>query len=118
MTTVKLIRGLSYLGYGVRVTRQDPILRTDDEKAARLIASGFFIAVPQDTPEPPRPVHEDRPITKYDTMNIKQLRAAAAELGVDLTGCKTKAAITNALANATLKDGPDINPMIVLQEEQ
>ena len=61
MKTLKLIRGLTYTGHGVKASRSSPLVKVNDETAAILLQNGFFIAVDPPgakvpaTPEAPKP---------------------------------------------------------------
>lgn len=50
MVAVRLTKHLSYNGYGIRATRDNPIVRTDPETAAALVTAGHFEYL--ETPEP------------------------------------------------------------------
>jgi hypothetical protein len=48
MKVVKLIKGLDYIGNGVKAVR-DESLSVEDSTADKLILSGYFAAVPTET---------------------------------------------------------------------
>jgi hypothetical protein len=54
MAMVRLIKLLSYRGFGIRATRENPEVTTDDETAATLVGSGYFeyLTPPEPPPEP------------------------------------------------------------------
>lgn len=90
---IRLKSAASYRGYGVTATRRSPCIEVDDDKAAVLIGSGFFVAAKESCaacspPEPP--ALPDRAIGVTDVMTVKELRAYAVKKGIDLSGVKTK----------------------------
>lgn len=121
MTRVRLIKGRSYQGHGITVTRANPFAEASDAIAAVLINGGFFIAANPD--ETPPPVHErpaNRAITSYDLMTMTQLKEAAAKEGISAKGM-SKAKLIEALACATEKKLPETEgslTMIALQEKE
>lgn len=87
MYKLKLLRGRSYTGNGVKATAVSPIIEVESKETSdSLIASGYFSLVSEATA--PSNMSDDKPITK---MTEKELEAYAAENGIDLTGCNKKA---------------------------
>ncbi len=99
MFKLRLIKGRSYTGNGVKVTAAAPFTETESkEKADALVASGYFSIVSESA----SPKNEERPL---DKMSEKELDAYAAENGIDISGLSKKAdklaAIQRALAEAS-----------------
>lgn len=59
MVAVKLTKHLSYNGYGIRATRDNPIVRTDTGTAAALVTAGHFEYL--DAPEPVIATQDHKP---------------------------------------------------------
>lgn len=98
--TVRLKSAASYRGHGVTATRHRPCIETDDDKAAVLIASGFFVAAEPSCPActPPQPeALPNRAVSVTDVMTVRELRAYAQKKGIDLSGAKTKAQIIKTI---------------------
>lgn len=103
MYHLKLCKGLSYYGMGgaVKATRQEPDVYTEDKATAdAAVASGFFALVGEvDAPWPPAGEvlgHLDP--EQLESMTVPDLKKLAADMGVDLKGCKDKPAIIAAIA--------------------
>lgn len=98
MFTLKLTKGRSYTGYGVKATVRKPLVEVDKKDVSdALIASGYFSLIEAAVPE----TGGEKPLEK---MTEKELEAYAAENGIDLAGASKKAeklaAIQQALAAA------------------
>lgn len=98
MFKLRLVKGRSYTGNGIKVTAANPFTETDSKGVADVLAaSGYFSIVSE--PEPPKT--EEKPLEK---MSEKELEAYAAENGIDISGLSKKAdklaAIQRALAEA------------------
>lgn len=97
MSKVKLIKGRSYSGYGVKVSIECPCVDVDKKVADALVASGYFSLIAES--EDGSNSGGEKPIEK---MTEKELDAYAAENGIDLAGVSGKAkklaAIQEALA--------------------
>lgn len=99
MYHLKLCKGLSYYGMGgaLKATRQQPNVCTDDKVTAdAAVASGYFKLVgEQEAPGFPLPGevlgHLDP--EQLEDMTIPNLKKLAGKMGVDIKGCKDKAAI-------------------------
>lgn len=56
MSKLKLVKGLSYAGYGVSATAKRPIIDAPDKSTAdKLIASGYFTLIAEDTAPAEKP---------------------------------------------------------------
>ena len=112
MRHLRLKKGLSYTGPGVRATKaMRDVFLEDDKTADAAIATGYFEEVEGDTVMPP-----SKPPTgtleAVDTMGVTKLRAYAKEKGLDLewpsgTGADTiREDIRRALAEREAADDP------------
>lgn len=106
MCKLKLIKGRSYTGYGVKASAESPCVDVAKKEVAdALIASGYFSLI-EETPSGNS--GGEKPIEK---MTEKELDAYAAENGIDLAGVSGKAKklarIQEALATAD-DDGSDL----------
>jgi len=88
---IKLIKGRSYTYGDSTATMLKPFIDVDDETAEKLIADGYFEKVPGEEKVSAKVLtqnvdRENPAIIKKMTMG--ELNTLAAELGVDLSGCK------------------------------
>lgn len=104
MYHLKLCKGLSYYGMDgvLKATRQQPDVHTEDKATAdAAVASGFFKLVEaREIPDFP-PIGETTghlDPEQFESMTIPDLKKLAEKMGVDIKGCKDKAAIIAALA--------------------
>lgn len=107
MCRLKLIKGRSYTGYGVKVSAESPCVDVvKKEVADALIASGYFSLIEEAADGGNS--GGDKPIEK---MTEKELDAYAAENGIDLAGVSGKAKklakIQEVLAAAETGDDND-----------
>lgn len=104
MYHLKLCRGLSYYGMGgaLKATRQQPDVYTEDKATADdAVASGFFKFVGEgEAPDflPPGEVMGHLAPEQLESMTIADLKKLAADMSVDIKGCKDKAAIIAAIS--------------------
>lgn len=85
MRHLRLKKGLSYTGPGIRATKAAPDVFLEDDKAAdAAIASGYFKEVEDGSIVPP-PKAPTGTIEAIDTMGATKLRAYAKEKGLALT---------------------------------
>ena len=83
MKHLKLSKGLSYMGHGVTVTRQEPDVFVEDaDTAAALIATGYYTEAGNEPVTPPQAAPTGT-IEAIDTMGVTKLRAYAKEHGID-----------------------------------
>ena len=97
---VRLKSAASYRGYGITVTKQHPCIDIDDDLAAVLTGSGYFVAVDPSCSScsPPQPeALPNRAISITDVMSTKEMREYAEKHGIDLSGAKTKAQIVKII---------------------
>lgn len=88
MFKLKLAKGRSYSGYGVKATAGSPYVDVEKKETAdALAASGYFTLTEETTPAPASG-DKDKPLEK---MTEKELEAYAAENGIDLAGTGKKA---------------------------
>lgn len=101
MYHIKLIKALSYTGFGISATKDKPdVYIEDDETAEKVLATGYFETVfagPK-TLE----VTEEEADYRYggktlDEMNVSELETFATYKGVSLKGIKKKDAIISKL---------------------
>jgi hypothetical protein len=99
---LKLIKGRSYTGYGVKVRDDKPIVTVKDKETSdALMATGYFSLVNVgDSPAPPtisEPLNTDSDDNihehekQLEKMTEKQLESFAVENRIDLAGAKGKA---------------------------
>lgn len=105
MFKLRLVKGRSYTGNGIKVTAAKPFTETDSKEIAdALAASGYFSVVSESEP----PKTDEKPLEK---MSEKELEAYAAENGIDISGLSKKAdklaAIQQVLAGADDLFGDD-----------
>ena len=85
MYKLRLIKGRSYTGNGIKVTAEKPFVEiADKEIADALAASGYFSVISN---ELQTKLSEEKPIEK---MSEKELESYAAENGIDLTGLRKR----------------------------
>ena len=99
MFKLKLNKGRSYTGYGVKVDALNPFIEVEKKEVSdALVASGYFSFVDGGV-NADNDKGGDKPLEK---MTEKELDAYAAENGIDLSGASKKAdklaAIQQALA--------------------
>ena len=97
---VRLKTAASYRGHGVTVTKIKPCIDVDDELAAVLIGSGFFVPAGASCPacSPPQPeALPNRAISVTDLMTTKEMKEYAKKHGIDISGARTKAQIAEII---------------------
>lgn len=121
MTTLKLIKGLSYSG-AVRATKANPLVEVeDDETVAYLLAEGHFIAVDVPTTESTGNTGEETGDDETDDetpegiiqqdggeetptpeqlndMTVAELKAYAEKHSIDVSKCSKKADYMQAIS--------------------
>ena len=93
MAVIKYTGSRTYAGHGVFVSAINPIVEVTDEGAtARLLATGRFVIAGDDTSKAENTVSEvcSAPSVQW---SIKQLKAYAAENGIDLGGASKQSDI-------------------------
>jgi len=114
MYKIKLIRGHSYNGYGVKVKAEQPFVNVEDKETVDLLMeTGRFELVEVADGNGKEPDSGEDVVEKsVDKMNETELDAYATENGIDLTGLKKKAEKL-AKIQQTVADGngkePDFN---------
>lgn len=112
MYRLKLIKGKTYCGRGVKASQSDPIVCISDiEQANRLVQSGFlvFIENPNETArdesEEDFLFPEEEPVSEESPMLMELQQKTKAELmeyaenrGISVTGCKTKDDVITKIA--------------------
>ncbi|MCD8206694.1 MAG: hypothetical protein LUD72_02015 [Bacteroidales bacterium] len=100
--TLKLVKGLSYCGHGIRASAKIPAVTVDDETAAALLATGYFAPCGCDSAgdEPDEEADSEPDYAELAGMTKAELVQFADATGVDLTGCRTKADILTAISEA------------------
>lgn len=87
MYKLKLIRGLSYSGYGVKATNMHPVIEVDKKEVVdALIASGHFSLIVES-----KAGNNSVEVKPVEKMTEKELDTYANENGIDLTGISGKA---------------------------
>ena len=101
MYHLKLCKGLSYSNGKVTATRQRPDVFVDDKATAdAALASGYFKLIGEqgtDSFLPPGEVVGHLDPKQLESMSVPELKKLAGEMGVDIKGCKDKAAIIAAI---------------------
>lgn len=87
MYKVKLIKGLSYTG-AVHATKENPYVDVEDKETAdAVVATGYFELVEETADDNNDGGKNDKSgEAAIDDMTIAQLKAYAAEKGIDLAG--------------------------------
>ncbi|MCD8216696.1 MAG: hypothetical protein LUD01_01390 [Clostridiales bacterium] len=113
---LKLQKVKSYKGI-VRATQKAPYVTVDAETGAKLVATGYFVAVEEeDETEAESDDDEDSDSLDYEAlaaMTKMELAAYAEKNGISIAGCKTKAEI---LKTVSVANGGN-STMIDLQAE-
>ena len=119
MHKLKLIRGRSYCGRGVKATAKEPFVEVADKTTADYLVKSKrfeFVAAPvsdEDDPtnvDPPSNTPPGLGDAPSDQWTVPMLRAYATENDIDLTGLTVKADIL-AKIYETIAEGmkPDFN---------
>ena len=105
MYKVKLIRGLSYTG-AVHATKDNPYVDVESKEAAdAAVATGYFELVEATADDNTDGEKNDNSgATDLDKMTVPQLKAYAAEKGIDLEGASRKDDIIAKIAAAATAD--------------
>jgi len=91
MYHLKLSKGLSYYGGGIKATKKNPDVYVEDEASAALaLASGYFKLVSK---------------VFLEDMDNDELKKLAADMGVDATGLSHKE-LAERVAAETIEDDP------------
>lgn len=112
MYRLKLIKGKTYWGRGVKASQSDPIVCVSDtEQANQLVQSGFFTFVEnpnetaRDESEEDFLFPEEEPVSEESPMLMELQQKTKAELmeyaenrGISVTGCKTKDDVITKIA--------------------
>lgn len=110
MYKLKLVKGHSYTGYGVKATVKSPFVGVSSKEISdSLIASGYFsLAVETETPvaSTTAAAAETEAETDIEKMSLAQLKALAQQIGLDTKGLKSKADYIDAI-NAAEELFPD-----------
>lgn len=88
---ITLIKGISYTGFGgkVKATRKNPVATVEDKAIAdAAVASGFFKLVEEVNEAPLVTGHLDA--DQLQKMEVRDLKALAAQMGIDTKGMKAK----------------------------
>ena len=103
MYKLKLVRGLSYTGYGIKATKKEPCVNVEDKDIANYLLESkhFELAMSGETGSK-APSDGSMPSEQW---TIPQLQAFAAEKGIDIAGLKLKpeifAKVQEALAEGS-----------------
>ena len=110
MYKVKLIKGLSYTG-AVHATKDNPYVDVESKEAAdAAVATGYFELVEATADDNTADDNTDGEnndnsgATDLDKMTVPQLKAYAAEKGIDLEGASRKDDIIAKIAAAATAD--------------
>lgn len=105
MYKVKLIKGLSYTG-AVHATKDNPYVDVESKEAAdAAVATGYFELVEATADDNNDGEKNDNSgATDLDKMTVPQLKAYAAEKGIDLEGASRKDDIIAKIAAAATAD--------------
>ena len=102
MYHLRLCKALSYTGV-VSATRKEPDVFTEDKAIAdKAIASGYFQLVEAAEQEDTGQQEEENEVDYEELSNMTkaELTAYAAEHGISLEGCSTKADMLSAISVA------------------
>lgn len=106
MYKLKLVKGHSYTGYGVKATQKSPFVEVSSKEISdSLIASGYFsLAAETETPAVSTTVSaataETEAETDIEKMSLAQLKSLAQQIGLDTKGLKSKADYIEAINTA------------------
>lgn len=122
MYRLKLIKGRTYWGAGVKASQEKPFVEVEtEEHADHLVKTGYFIMVEEEMPVQTKentdadlvfPDGDDAEDCDSESSILEELQKKkkeeliqyASESGIDITGCKTKddmiSKILEALARA------------------
>lgn len=107
MYHLKLSKGLSYYGGGIKATKKNPDVYVEDEASANAaLASGYFklVSVSEEQEAPPpvegEPTQDSTPGKTLDKMTVSELETFATYKGVSLKGVRGKDNIIAALKEA------------------
>ena len=105
MYKVKLIKSLSYTG-AVHATKDNPYVDVESKEAAdAAVATGYFELVEATADDNTDGEKNDNSgATDLDKMTVPQLKAYAAEKGIDLEGASRKDDIIAKIAAAATAD--------------
>lgn len=130
MYHLKLIKGLSYYGGGIKATKKTPDVYVEDEASANAaLASGYFklVSVSEEQEVPPpaegEPAQDSTPGKTLDDMTVAELETFATYKGVSLKGVRGKdniiAALKGALGTEDTENEVDYGSptMVELQEQ-
>lgn len=108
MYHLKLIKALSYCGV-VKATQKSPDVFTEDKATAdAAVATGYFKLMEDNVaaaPAPEQTAHLDK--AQLEEMKFDDLKALAADMGVDTTGFKKKADYAEAIAAVEVTPDPE-----------
>ena len=101
MFKLKLIKGRSYTGYGVKADALNPFIEVEKKEVSdTLVASGYFSFVGELAN-----TNDDKGGDKsLEKMTEKELDAYAAENGIDLSGASKKADKLATIQQALAED--------------
>ncbi|MCD7958219.1 MAG: hypothetical protein LUF89_01505 [Ruminococcus sp.] len=108
MYKLKLVKGHSYTGYGVKATQKSPFVEVSSKEISdSLIASGYFsLAAETETPTASTIASAATAETEAETetdiekISLAQLKALAQQIGLDTKGLKSKADYIEAINTA------------------
>ncbi len=86
MFKLRLTKGRSYTGYGVKATAESPCVDVEKKEVADALVAGGYFALIDGTA--PASGSKDKPLEK---MTEKELEVYAVENGIDLEGAGKKA---------------------------
>lgn len=118
---IKLIRGLSYTGFGgkVKATRKNPVATVEDKAIANAaVASGFFKLIEEADEARVLTGHLDA--TQLEGMDTKDLKALAIQMGIDVKGMRSKKDFIAAITTAEVADKPpfDAAALAAMSDEE
>lgn len=130
MYHMKLVKGLSYYGGGIKATKKNPDVYVEDEASTNAaLASGYFklVSVSEEQEVPPpaegEPAQDGTPGKTLEKMTVSELETFATYKGVSLKGVRGKdniiAALKEALGEEKTENEVDYGSptMVELQEQ-
>jgi len=102
MYKLKLVKGHSYTGYGVKATQKSPFVEVSSKEISdSLIASGYFETPTASTIASAATAEtEAETETDIEKISLAQLKALAQQIGLDTKGLKSKADYIEAINTA------------------
>lgn len=97
---LRLIKALSYSGIITATKKKPDVYVTDKKIADAAVATGYFMLVGGEEKPPAKPEPKDPDYEALSKLNKTELEKYAKSHDIDISGCKTKADILQAISVA------------------